>query len=96
MESFMALTLQSLTEDFQPINFTLVVEPLGGRHIAAFTKKSLQQQFECWRLNKDFLVVMLRDNASNSVKIFYHLNRYTSHLGHDALEYFPNFFVLLL
>ena len=42
----MDLTLQSLTEDFQPINFTLVVEPLGGRHIAAFTKKSLQQQLK--------------------------------------------------
>ena len=68
MESFMALTLHSLTEDFQPINFTLAVEPLRGRHTAAFIKKSLEQQFESWRLNKDFLVMMLRDNASNAVK----------------------------
>ena len=28
---------------------------LRERHIAAFTKKSLQQQFECRKLNKDFL-----------------------------------------
>ena len=50
MESFMALTLHSLAEDFQPINFTLAVELLRERHTAAFIKKSLEQQFECWRL----------------------------------------------
>ena len=82
MESFMALTLHSLTEDFHPINFTLAVEPLRGRHTASFIKKSLEQQFDCWRLNKEFLVMMLRDNVSNVIKIFNHLNRYTSHRYH--------------
>ena len=87
MESFMALTLHSLTEDFHPINFTLAVEPLRGRHTASFIKKSLEQQFDCWRLNKEFLVMMLRDNASNVIKIFNHLNRYTSHLN-DCVSLF--------
>ena len=87
MESFMALTLHSLTEDFHPINFTLAVEPLRGRHTASFIHKSLQQQFDSWRLNKEFLVVMNRDYASNVIKIFYHLNRYTSHLN-DCVSLF--------
>ena len=87
MESFMALTLHSLTEDFHPINFTLAVEPLRGRHTASFIKKSLEQQFECWGLNKEFLVVMHCDNASNVIKIFNHLNRYTSHLN-DCVSLF--------
>jgi hypothetical protein len=68
MESFMALTLHALTEDFEVINLMLAVDPLRGRHTGDFIRHTMQDSFNDWGIQKDDLVLMLRDNASNAVK----------------------------
>ena len=39
IESFMAITLHALTQDFDMINLTLAVEPLQGKHTGGFIQK---------------------------------------------------------
>jgi hypothetical protein len=68
MESFMALTLHALTEDFEVINLMLAVDPLRGRHTGDFIHCTMQDSFNDWGIQKDDLVLVLRDNASNAVE----------------------------
>ena len=68
MDSFMALTLQYVTEDFKMVNFTLEVSQLHGRHTGDFIKQELMKYFESWGLDAENLVMMSRDNGSNIVK----------------------------
>ena len=68
MDSFMAVTIHALTEDFDMIDFTLEVLPLTARHTSENIKDYFQQIFLARDLKKENLVLMLRDNASNSKK----------------------------
>jgi hypothetical protein len=83
MESFMPLTLHALTEDFEVINLTLAVDPLRGRHTSDFICRTMQDSFNDWGVQKDDLVLMLRDNASNAVKACNDWNvKYFGCIGH--------------
>jgi hypothetical protein len=68
MESYMAITLQALTQDFDMINLTLAVEPLHERHTGDVIRQHLEQSFTSWNLDHNNLTMMLRDNASNVLK----------------------------
>ena len=68
MDSFMAITLHELTEDFEMINLTLEVEPLQGKHTGDFIHQMMSESFHKWGLRKENLAMMLRDNASNVIK----------------------------
>ena len=68
MDSFMALTLQYVTDKFKMVNLTLEVSQLHGRHTGNFIKDELIKYFDLWGLNKENLVLMSRDNGSNIVK----------------------------
>ena len=68
MESFMAITLHAVSKDFEMINMTLEVDPLKGKHTGQFIKQRMEESFEKWGIQKDKLVLMLRDNASNAIK----------------------------
>ena len=67
-ESFMAITLHALSKDFEMINMTLEVDPLKGKHTGQFMKQRMIDSFENWGIQKEKLVMMLRDNASNAIK----------------------------
>ncbi|MHA7927796.1 MAG: hypothetical protein ACX936_21570, partial [Marinobacter sp.] len=63
MQSFMAVTMHAIDNDFNLINLTLAVQPLRGRHTAALISSKLEACFENWGLAKRNLTLMLRDNA---------------------------------
>ena len=69
MESFMAITIHALSKDFDMINMTLEVDPLRGRHTGQFIAQRMKDSFDNWGMQKDNLVMMLRDNASNVKKL---------------------------
>ena len=68
MESFMAITLHALSRDFEMINMTIEIDPLIGRHTGEMICTRMSDAFERWNLNKEKLVLLLRDNASNATK----------------------------
>ena len=68
MESFMAITLHALTEDFNMINMTLEVEPLQGKHNGTYIMEKLIESFHKQGIEKENMTMMLRDNASNAIE----------------------------
>jgi hypothetical protein len=50
------------------INLMLAVDPLRGRHTGDFIRCTMQDSFNDWGIQKDALVLMLRDNSPNAVK----------------------------
>ena len=48
MESFMTITLQALTEDFNMINMTLEVEPLQRKHTGTYIMEKMSESFHNW------------------------------------------------
>ena len=53
MESFMAITLHALTDDFNMINMTLEVEPLNGKHTGTYSMGKLIESFINGELKKN-------------------------------------------
>ena len=70
MESFMAVTLDALTDNFDVINMTLGVDPLLGKHTANFIQTNLNDSFNEFDLKTEKLTLMLQDSASNAVKAY--------------------------
>ena len=68
MESFMAITLQALTDDFNMINMTLEVEPLQRKHTGTYIMEKMIESFHKWGIEKENMTMMLRDNASNAIE----------------------------
>ena len=68
MESFMAITLQALTDDFNMINMTLEVEPLQRKHTGTYIMEKMSESFHNWGIEKENMTMMLRDNASNAIE----------------------------
>ena len=64
----MAITLHTLTDDFNMINMTLEVEPLQGKHTCTFIMEIMIESFHKWGIEKENMMMMLRDNASNAIK----------------------------
>jgi hypothetical protein len=68
MQSFLALTLHYLTEDFEMKLCVLEVKPLIGSHTAQFIRTTLMSSMHSFGLQQEKLAMLLRDNASNGVK----------------------------
>ena len=68
MDSFMAITLHGLTDNFSMINLTLEVKPLQGKHTGTFIMEQMSESFQKWGILKENMTMMLRDNASNVIK----------------------------
>ena len=61
-------TLHALSKDFEMINMTIEIDPLIGRHTGEMICTRMSDAFERRNLNKEKLVLLLRDNASNATK----------------------------
>jgi hypothetical protein len=68
MQSYLALTLHYLTDDFEMKTCVLEVKPLIGSHTAESIKSTLMASMDSFGLNTGKLSLLLRDNASNRVK----------------------------
>jgi len=58
----------TLTDDFNMINMTLEVEPLQGKHTCTFIMEIMIESFHKWGIEKENMMMMLRDHASNAIK----------------------------
>ena len=63
------LTIHFLTEDFEMKTYVLEVRHLTGSHTTDFIRTSMIYSIACFGLDKDKLVSLLRDNASNGVNV---------------------------
>jgi len=53
MESFIAITIHALTDDFNMINMTLEVEPLQGKHTGIYNIEIvIEKSFHIWGIEK--------------------------------------------
>jgi hypothetical protein len=68
MQSFLALTLHYVTDEFEMKTYVLEVKPLLGSHTADFIKTILTESMHSFGLDAAKLAMLLRDNASNGVK----------------------------
>ena len=59
MQSFMALTLHYLTEDFEMKCFVLEVKPLVGRHTAQYIKTTLMESMSSFGLETQKMALLL-------------------------------------
>jgi hypothetical protein len=65
MDSFMAITLHGLTDNFSMINLALEVKSLQGKLTGTLI---MEQSFQKWGILKENMTMILRDNASNAIK----------------------------
>jgi hypothetical protein len=68
MQSFIAVTLHYLTEEFNMKIFVIEVSLLKGNHTGAFIAECLGNTLSKFNLQTHKLVLLLRDNASNGIK----------------------------
>lgn len=68
MDSYIALTLHGLTEDFRKIDVVLAVEYIPERHTGEHIKNRLDGIFQKWGLLKCQLTLLVRDNGSDIKK----------------------------
>lgn len=68
MQSFMAVTLHYLTEEFEMKTFVVEVLPLKGSHTGEFIAECLSNTLSSFNLRLSKLALILRDNASNGIK----------------------------
>jgi hypothetical protein len=66
MQSFLALTLHYVTDDFEMKTRVLEVKPLLGSHTANFIKTTLMESMQPFGLEAAKLSMLLRDNASSN------------------------------
>ena len=68
MQSFMAVTLHYLTEEFDIKTFVLEVTPLRGSHTGEFIAERLRHTLLSFGMQVQKVALLLRDNASNGIK----------------------------
>ena len=66
-ESFIAITIHYLTEEFEQRNFTIEIAPVRGRHTGEHIASLIREAFDRWALPLNKLSIMARDNGSNVV-----------------------------
>lgn len=68
MHSLLSLTAHWITESFERKSAILHVQPFDGSHTGENIAAMFEEMFRSWKINKDRVHLVVRDNASNMVK----------------------------